>query len=107
VEGSLALGQFLVCRHARALFVCASVAGGFLRGVGVNLSESQEVVKPYVALGGRFGAAVPLDGLLSVRFHLDLLSAVVRTTLLVGDEHVWRQPVLAGTLSALLAMSFS
>ena len=106
-ESNILVAELPVCGWFAPVFVCGVGQLGVFRGAGHGLMGSTQVTRPHAAVGGRLGVEVTVYGPLRARCQLDLLAAITRTSLRVGDERVWIMSPLSGALSALLALQFS
>src|SRR5579871_316395 len=106
VSAWLLAGSLVPCAHWRAFAACALATAGALRAVGHGLVDARQVTDPWIALGARLGARVPLHGSVSFEAHLDAVAPLVQTELKVGDAAVWSTPAVALAAAAGLAVAF-
>jgi hypothetical protein len=93
------------CAHRHGLFVCGVGLVGDFRAVGTGQLVSRSSDSLYVALGARLGADVPLGGPFSVAAHGGLFAPLLRPSLRIGDELLWRSPALGGEFGLGIRMS--
>jgi hypothetical protein len=103
---SLLTGTLLPCLHKGPFGVCAMVSGGALRAAGEGVSGSQRVTLPSWGLGARIQAEFMVPAGFFVLGHLDVLSALVRASLLIGTTEVWVTPPVNGSLGLSVGYAF-
>jgi hypothetical protein len=89
ISTSLYDGSLVPCFHYRALAGCGVASFGALRSAGVDVVAPTHAFTPYVALGARAEAEVPVASVLYLRPRVDLVVPVTTTTLVVGGSAVW------------------
>ena len=94
------------CGEVAPLFACGVVQAGGLRFAGDDLPDSTSDTSVFAATGGRIGAEFALRPRLLVQLRGELLAALARTDVLVGEEAVWRTPPLSGTIGLALRGRF-
>jgi hypothetical protein len=70
------------------------------------VQEARTESIPFVALGARLGAELPITAPFLVRFHLDGMTPLTRPTLRLDGSPVWRTPAFSGALGGALAAVF-
>jgi hypothetical protein len=80
------------CRWHRLLFVCAVATLGELRAAGTGPLVSRSSGSTYIAAGGRVGLELPVSEPFSVAFHVGAVVPLVRSSLRIADETLWRAP---------------
>ena len=103
---SLWVASLLPCAHFRMLATCAEVSAGALRAAGHGLVDSRTVTLPYVAVGARLAAAIPLTPRLSLALYGDLTTPLIEARVEVDHAVVWTSPILAFVLGVGLAAHF-
>jgi hypothetical protein len=106
VTSSMMLGTFVPCYHHRAIGGCALLGAGVVRASGESLPVSRDASGPIFVAGARLLVEIPLDQVLSVNLHGDLLAALSRISLQVNESEVWRTPPLSGALGVGFGMTF-
>jgi hypothetical protein len=103
---SLLVASLLPCAHFRMLATCALVSAGALWAAGHGLEDARRVRLPYVAVGARLAAAIPLMPRLSLTIHGDLTRPLVETRVEVDGAAVWTSPIFAFALGVGVAANF-
>ena len=103
---SLLVASLLPCAHFRVLAPCALVSAGALWAAGHGLEDARRVRLPYVAVGARLAAAIPLMPRLSLAIHVDLTRPLVETRVEVDGAAVWTSPIFAFALGVGVAADF-
>lgn len=102
VTSALVVGELTPCLSVPiaggrlAFSPCGVLAAGALIAEGHGFLVSYRTVTPYVAAGGRASLELPLGRIFALALHADLLAAITRPRLLVGDSSVWAVPPVAG-----------
>jgi hypothetical protein len=92
----LLAGSLVPCVHARGASACALATVGAMHVAGGGgLENPQHATLPYLALGVRVAASLPLTPTVSLAVHGDLTTPVTETRLTVGNEVVWASPTVA------------
>jgi hypothetical protein len=86
--------------------VCALVSIGALQASGDSIDVRRTDTAPWVALGVRGGAEIPLAGPLALGIVGDLVSPIVRTTFRLDGADAWTTPSVAGAGGLRLAVHF-
>ena len=100
------------CGRLSLASLCALLAAGAQVGTFEEGARSDRVSAPYVAAGGRLALEVPWGDLpgsprLAVQVYADLLAALSRWDLRVGDMTVGRTPALAGAFGRVFTIASS
>ena len=90
------LASAVPCLSSGAFFACAKASAGSLTVAGDGLDNAQTIGSFQAALGLRAGAVVPLASAFALRAYLEAAANLTRYTVRVGDEEVWRTPMLTG-----------
>jgi hypothetical protein len=106
VSGGLLFATLAPCGHFSRFGGCLLIAGGGFRAASSGLADSRQETAPFAALGARFLAELRIADRLTVVPHADLLAPLVRTSLWVGTEPVWRLPLLSVAVGARLSVRF-
>jgi len=106
IEASEYGGSIVPCLHYWVGFGCVTAGAGAFRATGLGLENASDVVIASGEVGARLGADIPLVSGLALRVQGDLLVPLVHTGLGVGDQEVWRTPVVAGTLGLAVVWTF-
>ena len=89
---------------------CAVVGGGVQIGRGDGFVSVSTGIAPYVSLGLRGGAEIPIARRLAIGLHADVLFPTTPILLQVSDggavRTVWTAPPVSGVLSAMLLVYF-
>jgi hypothetical protein len=94
------------CVHGGAhSFMCAAFAVGDFRASGTGRLLSRSSGSTYVALGARVGTELPLAGPFFLLLHAGVLAPILRPTLRIGDELLWRAPLVGGEFGLGVRMS--
>ncbi len=94
-----------VCgRHGR-FFACGVASLGDLRAAGTEPLLSRSSGSTYVAFGGRAGLEVPLHHPFALVLYTGLIAPLVRTTLRIGDEMLWRAPLAGAELGTSIRIT--
>lgn len=93
------------CLHAGRSFVCGVGTLGELRASGTGRLLSRSSGSTYLALGARVGTELPLAGPFSLLVHVGALAPLLRPSLRIGNELLWRAPVVGGELGIGIRMS--
>jgi hypothetical protein len=101
-----ASAALVLCRSRGLLLGCALVAAGLLHGAGEGIPEARAATGPWLGLGGRAGARIPLAPALALEVRADVAVPVLRTRLLVGQAAVWTTPAVSGALGLALTRTF-
>ena len=104
VATSLLVATVAPCGHVSFFSGCALGAFGAMRGEHLDLDERETV--PFVALGARAAAEVPVVGVMGVRVFGDLLFPLTSTGINVFGEEVWRAPVVQGAVGVAVMGDF-
>ena len=103
----LLAGSLVPCVHARAASACALATLGAMHVAGGGgLENPRHATLPYLALGVRAAALLPLTPAVSLAVHGDLTTPVTETRLTVGSEVVWSSPTVAIALGLGVAYRF-
>ncbi|MGZ3449817.1 MAG: hypothetical protein ACXVEF_09475 [Polyangiales bacterium] len=101
------LGLSLVPCLRRGWFaVCALASIGALQASGDAIDVRRTDTAPWVALGIRGGAEIPITGPLAMGLVVDLVSPIVRTTFRLDGADAWSTPSVAGAAGLRLAVHF-
>jgi len=103
---SLLVASLVPCVHFRMMTTCALVSAGALRAAGHGLRDSRNVTLPYVAVGARLAAAIPLTHRLSLVIHGDLTTPLIEARVEVDGAAVWTSPIFAFALGLGVAANF-
>lgn len=106
VSAWLLAGSLVPCAHWRAFAGCVLATAGVLRAAGRGLVDARQVTVPWLALGARLGADLPLSASLSLSAHADAVAPLVQTELRVGDAVVWTTPAVVFAVAVGLAFAF-
>jgi hypothetical protein len=106
VSASLLVASLVPCAHWRSFAACALATAGVLRAAGHGLVDARQTTDPWVALGVRLAADLPLHGRLSLTAHADAVAPLVETELKVSGAVVWSTPALAFSAGLGLAIAF-
>jgi hypothetical protein len=104
VEASLLQVSVQPCGHYGALFGCGVVSAGALRASASGVDAAEDRTSAYVAAGARVGAQHTFENWLVLRARGELLGTFARTSLLIGDEVVWKSPAVAGSVGVDLGV---
>lgn len=107
VSATLLLGLLVPCARWRFLGLCALIGVGALQGRGVGVAVPSRATTLYAAAGARLALEVPLLRRLALELHLDGLTPLTRTSLMLDGAEVWATPPLSGALGATLQVPFS
>jgi hypothetical protein len=83
------------CYHHGVFGACGLIAAGAQHSSGTGLSPSLSSSTPYVALGARLQADLPLVRWLWLRPQIDAWVPLIHTTLKVEDAPVWQTPAVS------------
>jgi hypothetical protein len=103
---ALLVASLLPCAHFRMMATCALASAGVLRAAGHGLVDARKVTLPYVAVGARLAAAIPLTPRLSLAIHGDLTTPLTESRIEVDGAPVWTSPKLAFALGVGVAANF-
>jgi hypothetical protein len=102
VSVAIVAGSLVPCFEQDVWFACALGSWGRLRAAGVETKTG-----PYVAVGGRLGARVPLWKQLVLRATVDTLVPLDHTEVKAGElNRVWELPLVAGALGFDIGVRF-
>ncbi len=104
IEVALIAGAGFGCYRIAWGRGCVLVVGGAHRAQGENLANTEPVTTPFVAAGARTGAELQIYGPLAVRAEGELLIALTRTTLRIGNTAGWTSPDVAGGVGVSLVV---
>ncbi len=93
------------CAHERIGFVCAIGVVGDFRAAGTGRLLSRFSDSTYVALGARVGTEIPFARPFSLLIHASALVPLLRPSLRIEDELLWRAPLVGGELGIGVRMS--
>ena len=106
VSAALLVASLVPCAHWRSFAACALATAGVLRAAGHGLVDARQSTDPWLALGARVAADLPLSGRLALTAHADAVAPLVQTALKVGGAAVWTTPALALSAGLGLAIAF-
>ena len=106
VTVSRASAALVPCRRFGSLIGCALGAAGLVRGEGEGIPQARAATGPWLGVGGRLGARIPLGPALVIEAHADAMVPVLRTRLLVGEAAVWTTPPAAGSIGLTVIRAF-
>jgi hypothetical protein len=106
VRGWLLDGALVPCLRVLPVSVCGVVRVGRFEGAGERVLDPTTDASLFLAAGGRAGVELLVSR--GVRLHLDgeMVGNLVRATLVVGPESVWRAPPVAGILAVFASREF-
>jgi hypothetical protein len=104
IATSLLFATVAPCGHVSFFSGCALGAFGAMRGEHVDLEQRDSV--PFVALGARAAAEVPIYEVVGLRIFADLLAPLIRTGVIVRGQEVWRAPVVQGAIGLAVQGDF-
>jgi hypothetical protein len=100
VAADILVGAIVPCVRYAFLFACADFGLGELRLKGDQVKTVQ-----YAAVGGRLGGQVSM-GLVDIRLHIDVLSPIDRTIVMLNESEAWRLPAVSAALGVDTALHF-
>ncbi|WP_394842798.1 hypothetical protein LZC95_37720 [Pendulispora brunnea] len=106
IETSLMLASLVPCYHYGVLAGCAILGAGALRSHGRSFEDSRDATTAVFMAGARLAVEVPLDGVLFLHLHSDLLAALSQTTVQVNQSEVWQTPRISGVIGMGLGVTF-
>jgi len=106
IQTSLMLASLVPCYHYSVLAGCALLGAGALRSHGRSFDDSRDATTAVFVAGARLAVEVPLDGVLFLHFHSDLLAALSQTSVQVNQSEVWETPRISGVLGMGLGVTF-
>lgn len=98
VSAGLSVASVVPCARWRRARACALVSAGVVRGQGDELPEARAVRAPFLGAGARLAWEQPVAGAWSVAAHADVVGALARVTLEVGDMQVWAMPAWSASV---------
>jgi hypothetical protein len=104
VATSLLFATLAPCGHVSFFSGCALGAFGVVRGEHIEREQRDTV--PFVALGARAAAEIPIYSVVGIRVFADVLAPLTRTAVIVLGDEVWRAPVVQGALGAAVQGDF-
>lgn len=93
------------CVHPGPLFVCGVGTIGRLRAFGMGQLHSRSGASTYVAMGVRVGTEIVVASPFSLVVHGTALSPLLRPSLRIGDELLWRAPLVGAEVGIGLRVS--
>jgi hypothetical protein len=102
---SLIVASLLPCVHYNTLAACALATAGALRAAGHGLVDSRQVTIPYLALGARLTAGIPITTDLGLALHADLTAPLNQAQLQVDGNDIWSAPAVSFALGLVLTMN--
>ncbi len=102
----LAEAALLPCAHAGPVFVCAVGQLGSMQVASKGVSNGGYDSVRWLAVGGRFGAQLPLGGEMGLRVWSDVVGDLEPTTLQLNHAMVWQAPEVASSLGADVVVQF-
>jgi hypothetical protein len=106
VRTALLLASIVPCVHHRFLAGCALGSAGVMQGTGFGVDRPLSQTTPYAAAGARVAAEFAADRLLVLQIHVDLLTTLTPTTLLLNGATAWVTPPASGALGVALVGNF-
>ncbi|WP_394832235.1 hypothetical protein LVJ94_37540 [Pendulispora rubella] len=106
IETSLMLAALVPCYHYSVLAGCAILGAGALQSHGRSFDDSRDATTAVFMAGARLAVEVPLDGVLFLHLHSDLLAALSQTSVQVNQSEVWQTPRISGVLGMGLGVTF-
>jgi len=103
---SLLVASLLPCAHFGRMATCALASAGVLLAAGHGLADARKVTLPYVAVGARLAAAIPLTPRLSLAIHGDVTTPLTESRIEVDGAPVWTSPILAFVLGVGVVANF-
>lgn len=100
------VGTALGCGRLAGFGGCALVSVGRFVAHGEDVLAARSADAPLVALGARLEKTFELSRHLAVVPHVDVAVPVTHLNVLVGDEVVWRAPVVQGSFGLQLRVRF-
>ena len=104
VQVSLVAAELVPCYRMEVFGFCGVVAAGAELGHGEGIHDASSQPLPYVGVGARVLADLPITGALSVRLQIDALGTLRGATFDVGTADVWDTPALTFQAAAALAV---
>jgi hypothetical protein len=105
-ESWLVAGAIAPCVHVAFAFACGLVEIGAIEARGLDVTQPETPSAPFVALGARLGAELPLSPVWAFRVGGDLLVDLNRPSLRIDGTEMWKFTVLAGGIAMGLAARF-
>jgi hypothetical protein len=100
---SLLAAEVLPCYRLGIFGACVVLAIGAELGRGENLNQAEDEPLPYLGVGGRLLAEIPIGGPLAIRVQVDALATALGASYYVGTSDVWNTPPVALEAAATLA----
>lgn len=105
VSTSLLVASLVPCAHLGMAAACGLVTGGAMRSAAHGLVDARQTTDPYLALGIRVAARLPVSSNLSLTAQADLAAPLLQTELLVGGQELWTTPPVSFLLGLGLAVA--
>ena len=93
------------CVHPGPRFVCGVGTVGRLRAFGMGQLHSRSGASTYVAMGVRVGTEIVVASPFSLVVHGTALSPLLRPSLRIGDELLWRAPLVGAEVGIGIRVS--
>ena len=106
IDATLLAASLVPCARWRSFAACALATAGVLRAAGHGLVDARQSQDPWVALGARLAAELPIHGTLALIAHADAVAPLVQTQLKVGGAPLWTTPAVAFAGGVGLAVAF-
>jgi hypothetical protein len=98
-------GEIVPCAHVGPIAGCAVASGGVITASG-DFQVDGQAETPWIAAGVRALGEIAFTPQVALRAQVDLLLPVLRTTLTVSGEPVWRAPTVGAELGAVMVLYF-
>ena len=106
IKSSLVLGAIIPCVHLRWFAVCGLAAAGAQIGAGSGFAGVHQAVGPFVGAGLRGSFELAVSHRFGFLISADLLWAVLKTTLTLGNNDGFSMPPVSGALHLVAVVYF-
>jgi len=94
------------CIHRGVLAACAVGSAGQFSAKGSGFATVRDSIAPYLAVGGRGVAEIPIGDRLRLRWTVEVAAPLVTVHVTVDDNDVWTSPSLNALSSLGLGLVF-
>jgi hypothetical protein len=102
----LATAALIPCAHALPLFVCALGEAGAIQASSEGIADQRSQSVLWLAVGGRFGVLLPLQGDTLLRVRADVVGNLNPRTFQLNGRDQWTLPPAAGSFGADVVVHF-
>jgi hypothetical protein len=105
VQSAFFGGALMPCVHLKWFGLCGRLAAGAEVSSASELTQEKGTqTSPYLAVGARVLAEIPISSILLVRPQVTVEAPILQTALLVGTTQVaWQTPPIAGSVGLQVA----